>query len=243
MKQWFKSDNKQSSDYFNAAQSWADDYYCRVEQSKARYQASFLASMGLNALTVLAVLTLANTQKLMPIAIHHYDNGITTVEPVTKPNAPINRAQIESDIVRYIQHREAFDMASYRYQFDLVRLLSANNVMREYTAWQNAKNETAPVNALGNKYTRSVHVFSVNFLDNVLNNQNDLHKNHGNLAEVVFSLTDTDKNNGNQVTEHYSAMLSWQFIKPSESPHERWQNFDGFQVVSYQKQLRNIQQG
>lgn len=226
-------------DYFSTATSWADDRYTVNERSKTRYQAAFLGSMGLNVVTMCAVLALANLQTLVPVMVHHYDSGVTVVEPVTQKNAPVNRAQIESDIVRYVQNRESYDMASYRYQFDLVQLLSSGSVAREYATVQQAKNPESPIKVLGDKYSRKVHVYSVNFLDNAINNQKDLHKTHANLAEVVFSLTDTDKSTGAAINQTWSALVSWQFVKPSDSPEVRWKNFDGFQVVSYSKQTRN----
>jgi len=224
--------------YFKKARSWADDQFGRLEQSRNRYQTAFIASMGLNIAAVVAIATLANYQTLIPIMIHHYDNGVTTVEPLKQREAPINRAQVESDIARYIQHREAYDATSYRAQFDLVQLLSNDSVERDYLKEQEKDNPNAPIKLLGSTSQREVHVYSINFMDSLLENQTDTHKNHQNLAEVVFTLIDTDKQSGKSTEAHYNALISWQYTNVSDSPDIRWKNWDGFEVTRYSKQRR-----
>lgn len=227
-------------DYFNRARSWADDNFSQLQQSRNRYQLAFMLSMGLNMAACLAVAILSNCQTLVPLMVHHYDNGVTTVEPISQANAPINKAQVESDIVRYITNREAYDISSYRAQFDLISLLSSSTVSAEYIKEQDKNDKDAPINILGATASRFVHVYSINFLDAALFNEKDLDKDHQNVAEVVFTLTDTDKSGSKAIERHYSALISWQYVTPTTSPAERWQNWDGFQVIRYNKNLRNV---
>lgn len=232
---------KKPMDYFNQARSWADDNFSQLQQSRNRYQLAFVLSMGVNISASIAVAVLANYQTLVPMIVHHYDNGVTTVETLTKANAPINKAQVESDIVRYITNREAYDISSYRAQFDLISLLSNGNVGNEYLKEQEKSNQDAPINALGTNVSRQVHIYSINFIDAQLFNEKDIYKDHHNLAEVSFTLRDTDKAGGIPKESHYSALISWHYIAPSKSPAERWQNWDGFQVIRYNKTIRNVQ--
>ena len=97
-----KKATNDSTNYFNQAKSWADDIYGAVEQSRNRYKTAFLGSMLLNGFALLAVASLAQVQTLVPLMVHHYDNGVTTIEPLKNENAPMNKAQVESDIIRYI---------------------------------------------------------------------------------------------------------------------------------------------
>jgi type IV secretion system protein VirB8 len=199
-----------------------------------------MLSMGLNIAACLAVAILSNCQKLLPLMVHHYDNGVTTVEPINQGSAPINKAQVESDIVRYITNREAYDISSYRAQFDLIGLLSSPAVSAEYIKEQDKNDKDAPINTLGASASRLVHVYSINFLDTALFNEKDIDKDHQNVAEVVFTLTDTDKSGSKVVEHHYSALISWQYVTPTTSPVARWQNWDGFQVIRYNKTIRNV---
>ena len=75
----------------------------------------------------------------------------------------------------------------------------------------------------------------------MLANEQDIHKDHQSLAEVVFTLSDTDKTSGKTTSTHYNAMISWQYTNPPDSPETRWQNWDGFEVTRYSKQLRSVE--
>ena len=225
-----------TKNYFKHAKSWADDRFGQVEQSRQRYKTAFTLAMGLNVATMAVIGTLAHYQTVVPMLVHHYENGVTTVEPVTHVNAPMNRAQVESDIARYIEHREAYDASSYRAQFQLINLLSNSSVAKEYITEQNKP--TSPVKILAHGMKREVHIYSINFLDSTLWNDKDLHKDHHPLAEVVFSLLDTDKSSGKSTVEHYNAIISWRYTSPPDSPEIRWQNWDGFEVTRYSKQPR-----
>ncbi|HAT8967392.1 TPA: hypothetical protein JBA93_11925 [Legionella pneumophila subsp. pneumophila] len=226
------------NDYFKRARSWADDQFGRIEQSRNRYQAAFFSAMGLNVAAIMVIGMLAHYQTVVPMLVHHYDNGVTTVEPIENKETPINRAQIESDIARYIQYRESYDASSYRAQFELVHLLSNSTVAKEYLQEQDAANATSLIHVLGNHIKREVRIYSINFLDSILANEKDLHKDHHALAEVVFSLIDTDKTSGKTTTTHYNAMISWRYTNPPDSPETRWKNWDGFEVTRYTRQTR-----
>jgi type IV secretion system protein VirB8 len=232
--------NEGPKDYFRRARSWADDTFGALEQSRNRYQVAFFSSMGLNVLAISAVFALAHVQTLVPMMVHHFDNGVVSVEPLTQEKAPMNKSQIESDLVRYIQHRESYDVSAYRTQYDLVNLLSTDAVAKAYMSEQDRSEASSPINTLGVEGKREVHVYNINFLDNVSFNEKALNKDHHNVAEVVFTLTDMDKNSTRKSVHHYSTLVSWEYVKPSTNPAERWQNWDGFLVTNYTKQVRNV---
>lgn len=227
--------------YFKTARTWAEDNFDRVSQSRQRYQLAFLSAMFLNIFALIAIDILVPCQKLLPLLVHHYDNGITTVETLTQDKMPSNRAQVESDIFRYIQHRESFDLSSYRTQFELVHLLSNTQVTKEYLVEQDRARLDSPLRSLGESSKRDVHIYSIQFLDSLLDNEKDLHKDHHNLAEVVFRTSDIDKNSGKQSEKDYVVLISWRYVKPSDSLEVRWNNWDGFEVTRYSKEARSLE--
>lgn len=235
-----KKNKETAKEYFNRARTWADDNFSQLQQSRNRYQLAFILAMLMGIATSVAVIILAQYQTLIPLLVHHYDNGIVTIEPMTNVNAPMNKTQVESDIARYVMNREAYDSSSYRAQFDLISLLSNGAVTSEYTHEQSKANKDAPINTLKNEFSREVHVYNIYFLDALNFNEKDLKKNHENLAEVVFTLTDRDRNGNERQVAHFNALIAWRYTKPSDSPAERWLNWDGFQVIRYSKQLRNV---
>ena len=230
----------QKTDYFARAASWADDTFGALEQSRNRYQVAFVLAMGGNILALIAVCVLANMQTLVPMMVHHYDHGVTTVEPLTHTNAPLNEAQVKSDLAHYLTHRESYDISSYRNQFDLVNLLSNEAVAADYAREQDRNVKTSPIAQLGATHMREVHIYSINFLDNVTLNAEDVPKNHQNLAEIVFTSMDIDKASGLKSERHYNALVSWTYATPSTNPDVLWKNWDGFMVTRYTRQLRNV---
>lgn len=100
---------KDLNPYFKEAKRWADDHFGRLELSRHRYQAAFLIGLTLNIVALVVIAMLAHYQTLVPLLVHHYDNGVTTVEPIENKDTPFNRSQVESDIIRYIELREAYD--------------------------------------------------------------------------------------------------------------------------------------
>ncbi|HHU0036401.1 TPA: virB8 family protein [Legionella pneumophila] len=228
--------------YFKQACDWADDKFGLLEASRARYRVAFYVAMSATVSLSIALACLAPLKQVQTIAVHHYQNGVTTVEAESANVATINKAQIESDIVRYIINRESFDDSSYRAQFELVQLLSNDTVAREFETEQSASNLDAPINTLGTAYTRSVHVYSINFIDNENLNSKErkAKQNHHNLAEVVFSVKDHEKAANRDQEKQYTALVSWRYVKPSDSIEERWKNFDGFEITRYTKSQRNV---
>lgn len=227
--------------YFNQAKTWADDNFGRMEQSRKRYQIAFVTAMVLNVVSLILVAVLVNYQTLVPLLVHHYDNGLVTVDALANKQAPLNEDQVRSDIARYIQNRESYDVSSYRAQFELIHLLSNNVVAKEYVNEHDAASKSSPIHLLGNQSKREVHIYNINFLDSVLANEEGLHKDHHALAEVVFSLIDTDKTTGKSTSTHYNALISWQYGRLPSSPEARWQNWDGFEVTRYSKQPRAME--
>ena len=230
-----------NSSYFHQACSWAEDKFGLIEASRARYQLAFIIAMSAVICLAIVLMMLLPLKSVQTIAVHHYDNGVTTVE--AQNNTPaINQVQIESDIVRYVINRESYDVSSYQPQFELINLLSSNDVANQYEAEQSTRNPFAPINQLGTKVTRAVHVYSINFIDEARLNKGErkAKQTHHNLAEVVFSIKDKDKATLKENEQAFTALISWHYLKPSNSIEERWKNFDGFEVTRYSKAQRNL---
>lgn len=233
-----KQPEKSPKTYFEKATEWATDRYGLLENRLYQCKCALTVSGGLNCLLVIAVMMLASNQKLIPMLVHHYPNGVVTIDAMDKNKAPVNKAQIQSDISRFIVARESYDISSYHSQFELMALLANSDVADEYEKEQSHHNSDSPINRLGDTGSRKVHIYSIDFLDKeALNTKGD--KRHKNLAQVVFSVQEHDRLSRKSNQVHYSAVVSWRYLKPSDNPQERWLNFDGFQVTRYTKSVRN----
>lgn len=234
---------KQKELYFEQACSWADDRFGAIEASRHRFRAAFLGAMTLCTALTVALCVMMPLKQLEPIIIHQYANGVTTAERLVHDLPIATQAQIESDLVRYVINRESYDVTSYRAQFELIHLLSANTVASEYDKAQRSTNPQSPLNQLGMQNSRSVHIYSVNFIDQERFNdkeQKGKKRNHHDLAEVVFSTIDKNKNTGTEVEHHFTAIMSWQYTGIPASPDARWNNWNGFEATRYSVQQRNV---
>lgn len=142
----------QSESYFQQARSWADDIYTSVITSRNRWRALCLyVLLPITFLFLVMISFLIPIQHIQPFLVHHYENGLVTVESTGISHRPKNRAEIESDIVRYVVNRESYSAASYPEQYSLVNLLSENSVSDEYVKAQSSQNKESPINTLGKK--------------------------------------------------------------------------------------------
>lgn len=236
-----KPQQKELPDYFQQAKSWADDYYTSMVASRNRYRVAFFSAMGLSILLALSVATLVPTQRLIPMAVTQFADGDVTVTPLTNPHPPMNQAQTESDIVRYLVNRESFSADSYDVQYRLVMLLSSEHVANEYAHEQSVSNPASPINTLGRKATKLVHVESILFLDKAdLPHQPGEKAPHSNLAQVNFTVTIRQRASGQHKTIPLTALVSWAYQGIPNDPDKLWQNWDGFHITRYQLQQRSV---
>jgi len=234
----FKNKEKKQN-IFTEATTWADDYYTRAITSKARYQLLSFFALGLAGLLTIAIIVMMPLKQEIPLAINHYDDGYVTVTPIANMKTPHNKAEVESELVRYVTARESYSMASYPVQFSLVNLLSGNQVSSDYMDEQDAKNKHSFLNELGSEATRTVHIDSVNFLDrDDWIDKSHPQTPHKNLAQVDYTVT--TKHNGSSEQTGYSALITWTYRGIPNNPEERWRNWDGFTVTSYQNNQRNM---
>ena len=179
-------------------------------------------------------------QHLVPLMVNHYNNGLVTVTPLHSKYAPHNQAEIESNLAQYVRFRESYSANTYQYSYRLISLMSSPAIRRAYDRSQSSANKHAPINLLGNKRYRTVKIQSMVFLDNA--KKNDAHKHittHRNLAQVDFVVTDHDIKSGAATSMPLTVLVSWSYRGVSKNPSNRWLNWNGFTVSTYQVQQRN----
>lgn len=227
------SGSLRKENYFQMARSWADDFYTATLASRNRWKAACLwLALPLIFMLLLCVMVLTPSQHLVPLLIHEYDNGLVTVSPLKDHYTPVNQAEVESDIVRYLRFRESYSADTYNYSYRLIHLMSSNEVLEKFEAEQSADNKSSPINVLGENGYRSVKIQNVLFLDNQSQNDEQNHT-HRNIAQVDFLLTTVDKRSGKNLTLPLTALIAWQYGNTPQNPEDRWMNWDGFTVTSY----------
>jgi type IV secretion system protein VirB8 len=228
-------------DYFQLAATWSDDYYTTVAASRNRYKLFCFILAGISGVLLLSTLSLVHTHEYIPLLVHHYDSGAVSVEPVKQHYAPESQAEVEGELVRYVVNRESYDPTSFSESYQLVHVMSDNMVANQYVKDQNGEDDRSFIHRFSDKTIRSVKIEDVNFLDNEeLNEKEKGVKNHKNLAEINFIVTDRSAQGGQEKRTHYVAIISWAHTGIPNDPEIRWMNWDGFMVTSYQVNQRTV---
>jgi type IV secretion system protein VirB8 len=245
MKKYMKSLSKdkklEANDYFQQATSWVDDYYTSVVASRNRYRIAFLGAMALTLALSVSVSVLVPNERFIPIKVTRYADNDVVVEPFTQPHPPMNQAQTESDVVRYVINRESYSADGYDVQYRLVKLLSSSEVAQDYQEVQRMGNPDSPINTLGRSAIRQVHVESILFLDNEsMQHQATEKAPHVNLAQVNFTVSVREKDRITATTTPFTALVSWRYRGISKDKDMLWQNWNGFEVTRYDVQQRSL---
>ena len=222
---------KYIDNYFQEARSWFDDVYVEAVGSRNRYRFAFLWSLLIISMLLLGFILLLPLQHTRLVLVHHMDDGTVWVEPPKNQKLIVSRAQIESDIVRYVINRESYSPTEYDHHYALINLLSNKEVADEYQHTQNAANPDSPINHFKHRITRRVHVQNIIYL-----NKNSKQP----LAQANFTVTDYDRITGRQKKQSLLALISWQYRGTPKDPASQWLNWDGFCVTHYSVQQRNL---
>lgn len=223
---------KQSIDqYFQTARTWSDDIYLEALASRNRYRFAFFWSLLIISLLLVCFIVLLPLQSTQLMLVHQMDDGTSWVEPLKNGMSQPKSAQIESDIVRYVVNRESYSADAYDHQFSLVNLLSNKSTAKDYQNKQSASNPHSPINQFQHRIVRSVHVQNILFLKKDPNNP---------LAQVNFTIHDDDRLTGQHKKHSMLALISWRYRGRPKDPTSRWMNWDGFTVIHYSVQQRNL---
>jgi type IV secretion system protein VirB8 len=226
-------------DYFTQASNWATDFQTQTMLSRNRYRLAFITSLLLSCSLVLLLSALFPLEHFKPLLVHHYEDGVISVDPINMSKLPQSKALVESEITRYIQARESYDPSSYSSQYQLVNLMSDQAIFRRYQLDQNGNNPQSMINQLNNKFTRRVRVESIVFLQWNEDKKEDK-SDRANLAEVNFSTIDVSNSSGKRVVSPFVVTLSWKHLGIPNDPQLRWRNWDGFVVSNYQLVQRSL---
>lgn len=238
-----KSKDNLDKTYFKAGQDWYFERYESLRVQSNRWFVAFLASGSLAILLTIVLIILMPLKTLVPLVVHQ--NTTTGEVWIDRPKTrytPINDAQVESDIVRYITARESYSAMDLNQRFHLVMLLSAGNVGNQYANEQANGNKSAPVNLLGTEGTRTIKIEDIVFIDKANTQQLRHFKQPSqNLAKVDFTTTVTDPA-GNKKSEAWVATIGWVYRGMPADQQEAWDNWNGFTVITYRVDPRHVGQ-
>lgn len=226
--------------YFKKAHNWYADQYLSVSVWSNRWKWAFIGQSGLSLLLALSLLFTVPLKTLVPFPILvNEDNQIIKALHPKDEYLPVNEAMAQNDIVRYIRNREGFNPHTLNHQYKHIFFSTASEILSDFENIQSSKNPNSLINVLGVTGMREVKIHDVVFLDS--KEASDFHKYvnlPSHVAQVDFS-TLTQKE-GLTSTEHWVAVLSFDYQGIPQDELRAWENWNGFVVTSYKVNVRNV---
>ena len=250
MKEKQKENHKEKQEltpnYFTLASSWSDDWVSQTLLSKQRYKLLFIIMSSLCALLVLAIILLTPLVRTQLIVVHEGVGGQGSWVSLVKNNEkiPISWARAKNEIAHYVISRESYDPLLYKHNLKLVKLFSAKAVESQYILEQSDR-KSALINTLGAKGYRTVDIKNILPLDLDKTRSDDKRDNSkkgdlansANLAKVDFEVIDHFIGSTQTVRQSYSAIISWGYLGAPADPEGKFNNWDGFLVTKYIRQV------
>ena len=120
-----------------------------------------IASLAMVGILSAAIAMLLPLKKAVPLFLVVREDG-TVDTGVSLADLGVNQAQkvIRASIWRYVEERESYSYAEAKHRYDLVSMMSGENVQRDYQQWF-IKNPDAPQQKLGKKGQVSVQEISI----------------------------------------------------------------------------------
>ena len=200
---------------------------------------------SLCSLLVIAIVCLTPLVRTQLIIVHEGVGGQGSWVSLVKNNEkiPISWARAKNEIAHYIISRESYDPLLYKHNLKLVKLFSNKEVESQYILDQ-SDNKSALINTLGAKGYRTVDIKNILplDLDKTRSDDNNNSKkgdsaNSANLAKVDFEVIDHFIGSTQVVRQSYSAIISWGYLGAPSDPEGKFNNWDGFLVTKYIRQV------
>jgi type IV secretion system protein VirB8 len=207
-------------EYFAMGETWDNEIFASIVHSRNRAWLLSFFCMGATLLALLSLVLLLPLKTFAPYVVTVdkstgyvevtkglYDGAITPDDAVT-----------ESNLVRYVGTREAYNPSVLRENYNQVTLMSAGKALEEYRRLWDGKNPDNPSVRMGTSGTVAIHIKSVAFLNE-------------RTAEVRFQreYRAVDRTS----LSDWNAIIDFQYVNKPMKMEERFQNPLGFQVLSY----------
>lgn len=216
-------------EYLQGAQGWDADLIRRAESSKRRAYWLAGASLGLLALSLIALVSLMPLKTVEPFVIR-VDNttGITDVVPVYAGKAEIAEVITRHLLSNYAISRERYFYAMAEQDYNQV---GAYNSPQMNVAWMAAWDRTSPESPLV-KYkdgtTVRSQVKAISFIK-----RGDGTKD---LAQIRFLTATRAGGSAAEIIQNFISTVQYVYVEPSKDEVLRSLNPLGFRIVEYRRE-------
>lgn len=207
-------------EHFKAGESWDQEVFANMRQSRNRAWAVAFFGMGAAVLSLICLALLLPLKTYAPyvVTVDRQSGYVEVTKGLYDGNLTEDEAVTQSNLVRYVSAREAYNPAVLRESYDFVSLLSSGEAQEEFRKLWDGKNPDNPSIVYGREAGIDVKIKSVSLLNDK-------------TASVRFVRELHE--HGQTRKSHWNAIISFQYVQKPEKMTDRFQNPLGFQVTSY----------
>lgn len=220
----------QKDTYYKQAGDWTYDIYHSHSVWLKR------ALVGLGLMIFLLILSLSANLILFPLkekvpylyAFDHATGEITKIGDLESNKLSANWELSRYCLIHYVINRESFDIDNVDVPYQLTWSQSNDNVKKEYEDIVKSNNKQSPYQTYGKDKFVTVHVISVNQLNE-------------NTVDVKFEKKITDRTGGGEQIIPKEAIVKWEFSKANTTQKMLDRDPLGFKVIYYQVAQVNLE--
>ncbi len=224
-------------DVNNSSQHWYQDKYQHV-----LVQRNVLALVALGALLI-ALLCVAAVLRMAPLkSVEPYLVQIDEKSGLTQRVSPISRDEYAADesIDRYftslyLRARESYNFSMLRYNYNLVRIMSTQDVYRNFTKTVNTTNTQSLAATLGATGQRDLRIRSISYIQNPHVRGVTESKTPSKIMQARITTVDSMPNAGD-VVQQWVVTITFEYASLNLNEEEQLLNPLGYTVTSYQIQ-------
>lgn len=214
---------KTDKEFYQSASGWAYDMY----QSQTLWLRRCLIALIITAIFLL--LSLVSNCLLIPFkekvpylyAFDHASGEVTTIGKLEPTTLLSNTEVSRYFLIHYVIQAESYDADNIDQPYQMVWAQSSEHVRQQYENLVNSSNPSSPYRLYGKDKYVTVHVTSMNRLND-------------NTVDVKFEKTLHDRSANLDQTIQKEAIIKWEFSKAETTDKMLERDPLGFKVTYYQ---------
>lgn len=217
--------------------NWYKDQYQHM-----LVQRNMLAILTLCALlaaiaSVFLVMTVAQNKTVEPyvIQIDERSGMVQLVDPVSRNEYAANELIDRYFVAQYLNARESYNITTLRYNYNIVRVMSAVDVFNTFSRDVAPSNPTSAAALLKSGGQRQLRIRSLAYIQNPPPAYGSEETTPAKIMQARIQLRDIGAS-GNDVVENYIVTITFEYTQLQLSEEERLINPLGFTVTQYQIQ-------
>lgn len=221
---------KKTQDGIGNAKNWYKDKYEYVRQQRDVLAAITLISLLFSAGAVFTVMWLTPYKSVEPFVIQIDEKSgiVQRVDPVTRTEFTSSEAVDRFFIAQYIRARESYIRSVFRYNYDIVRVMSDRFAFNIYNQTVSERNPESPAAILKSDGIRTVKFKNIAFIKS--SERDDTVEK---VAQARIVLTDISRKFPAPIDYHSIVTITFQYANLNLNEEERYWNPLGFLVTNY----------